>query len=274
MPDRANAVMIDSGLKQPDRMGILTLLEQEQIRVSAVLTSHFHRDHTGNHRALKEKYGAHLYMTPFASAMYNNPQKQAGIYESSFVDLLRGSSVEGPMDHLFSLKDGFITAAGYNFRILPLSGHVHEHTGFVTPDGAAYLGDTILSKHILQGIRIPYCTFCREDLEAKAAVLEMDYPCYILAHNGVYSHIRELAQENIDNMHSKLCMVESMARRYITLEQLSAEVLRYTGGDSDSLLQVIGNKRNVQVLVEYLQEMGRLDIRAKDGQVEYISTAR
>ncbi len=273
MPDRENAVMIDSGLKRPDREGILSLLEAEKIRVSAVLTSHFHRDHTGNHRAIREKFGAQVFMTPFASAMYNDPSKPAGFYESSLVDIIRDTPVERPPEQLFSAKADSVIAAGYDFRILPLPGHAHEHVGFVTPDGVAYLGDTILSKHILQSIRIPYCTFCREDFEAKASVLQMDYSCYVLAHSGVYSEVRELAQENIDNMHSKLNMVESFAHSYITLERLSAEILRYTGADGDSLIRTIGNKRNVQVLVEYLQEVGRLTIRAKDGYVEYISTS-
>lgn len=69
MPDRAQAIMIDSGLKKPDREGILSLLEQEKIHVSALLTSHFHRDHTGNHAAIRAVHNCTVYMTPFAGGI-------------------------------------------------------------------------------------------------------------------------------------------------------------------------------------------------------------
>lgn len=273
MPDRDNAVMIDSGLKRPDREGLLALLEQEKIRVSALLTSHFHRDHVGNHRVIKEIHGAHVYMTPFASAVCSNPGNQtASTYESFLLAAIRGGPFESPTDHIFLPSDPQLTAAGHTFRLLPLPGHAQEHTGFVTPDGVAYLGDTLLTRQILQKIRIPYCVSCREDLAAKEAVKSLDYPCYILAHNGVCTELGELAQENIDNLHAKLRKVEELASRYITLEQLAARYLLESGGDGNVVGKVTGTKRNVQVLVEYLQESGRLDIRARDGFLEYIRT--
>lgn len=271
MPDRDNAVMIDSGLKNPDRYGIMSLLEHEKIHVAALLTSHFHRDHIGNHRVIKEKYGSAVFMTPFTSAICNNPQKSSA-YESSMLAILRGGPICCTSDHLFDPDAGEITAAGYSFKLIPLPGHAQEHTGFVTPDDVAYLGDTVLSRDILHAVRIPYCTFCQEDLEAKAVARDLDHSCYILAHNSVCTNIRELAQENIDNMHEKINMVESFTNHYITLEALSAKIMEHTNADTNSLIKVLGAKRNVQVLVEYLQEVGRLDIRAKDGYIEYIRT--
>lgn len=263
--------MIDSGLKNPDRYGIMALLEQEKIHVSALLTSHFHRDHIGNHRVIKEKYGSTVYMTPFTSAICNNPQKSSA-YESSMLAILRGGPIRCTSDYMFDPEDREITAAGYSFKLISLPGHAQEHTGFVTPDDVAYLGDTILSREIMHAVRIPYCTFCKEDLDAKAIARELNHSCYILAHNSVTAEIRELAQENIDNMHEKINMVESFMSRYITLEDLSAKIMEHTHADTESLVKVLGAKRNVQVLVEYLQEVGRLDIRAKDGYIEYIRT--
>lgn len=276
MPERSNAVMIDSGVEKTDRAGLLTLLEQENIRVSAILTSHFHFDHIGNHAAIKEKHGAEIYMTYFAALLGRNPLYQTAVtYESMMTAILRGGPFDNPADHMFSANDDSVTAAGYTFKILPLPGHAQEHVGFVTPDGVAYLGDTILSQQVLRGIRVPYLTCCREDLEAKASVLEMNYPCYILAHNGICtSGIRELAQENIDSLQDKLQMIESLCDQYVTMERLTAEMIQSRSGDGNSLLRVIGAKRNMQTLVEYLQETGRLDIRARDGYVEYIRSTK
>ena len=263
--------MIDSGLKNPDRYGILAILEQESIHVSTLLTSHFHRDHIGNHRVIKEKFDSQVYMSPFTSAICCNPQKSSA-YESSMLAILRGGPIKCSCDQIFDPDAEELEAGGYTFKLLPLPGHAQEHTGFVNPDGVAYLGDTILSRDILHAVRIPYCTFCKEDLEAKAYARDLPYDCYILAHNCVTANIWELAQENIDNMHQKIDMVERFTGSYITLENLSAKVMEHTGADTNSLIKVLGGKRNVQVLVEYLQETGRLDVRAKDGYIEYIKT--
>ena len=160
----------------------------------------------------------------------------------------------------------------YSFKIIPLPGHAQEHTGFVTPDGVAYLGDTILSRDILYAVRFPFCTFCKEDLASKAAVRDLNFDCYIAAHNCVCSSIRELAQENIDNLNAKLDMIQQLTGSYITLEGLTARVMEYTGADMNALRKVLRMKRNIQVFVDYLYNEGRLDIRAKDGYIEYIKT--
>ena len=271
MPDRGNAVMIDSGLKNPDRYGILAVLEQENIHVCALLTSHFHRDHIGNHQIIKSRYDCRVYMSPVTASYCSDPLKFSA-YESNLLSKLRGRTSTFTPDVIYDPNADTLEAAGYSFQLIPLPGHAQEHTGFVTPDGVAYLGDTILSRDILYAVRIPYCTNCKEDLEAKEKAGALNYELYILAHNAICTGIRELARENIDNMHEKINMVQQFASSYITLEALAAKVISHTGGDPDSLLKVVGSKRNVQVLVDYLLETGRLDVRAKDGYIEYIKT--
>lgn len=271
MPDRSDAVMIDSGLKNPDRYPILAVLEQENICVTSLLTSHFHRDHIGNHRVIKEKFGAQIYMTPFTSAICDE-SKTTAVYESSMLAILRGGPVKCKPDFLFDYIDQDLNVNGCKFHCITLPGHAQEHSGFVTPDGIAYLGDTILSRDILHAVRIPYCTFCTEDLEAKAKARDLCYDGYVLAHNCVCDSIRDLAQENIDNMHEKIDMVESFATQYITIEALAAKVMEHTHVDTGSLVKVLGAKRNVQVVVEYLQEHNRLEFRAHNGYIEYIKT--
>ena len=51
------AVIFDSGLAVPDRAGIFDLLRREELRVAAILTSHAHIDHTGNHKAIQQEHG-------------------------------------------------------------------------------------------------------------------------------------------------------------------------------------------------------------------------
>lgn len=273
--DRQNAVMIDSGLKRPDREPLMELLDKEGIRITSLLTSHFHRDHCGNHKPLRERYGCKIYMSPYTEAVCGDSiNLKSGGYESFFMAKARGGSFSCPADVIILRTDETVTASGATFKILHLPGHAQEQMGFVTPDGVAYLADTILSEDLLKAVRIPYCTYCMKDLEAKASVLEMDYPVYILAHNGVVQgkDMKALAELNIKNMHEKIDMVEGLLmEKPITLEELAVAAMKHTGGDLTNPVKVFGAQRNVQVLLEYLMETERVVLILEDGFLKYIS---
>ena len=272
MPDRENTVMIDTGMKFTDRETLMELLETEKIRVHSVILSHFHMDHAGNLRPIREKYGAHTYMSYFASAMINNPgMARAATFETSFLSIPLVGPYLSPTDHLIDPNTAELTVCGHQFGVISLPGHAVENMGFVTPDGVAYLSDTILSQDVLHAVRIPYCSQCAEDFAAKAKCRELQHKAYVLAHNGMVDSIRELAQENIDNMHQKIDMIEGLCHDYIHLERLTAKVMEVTHSNGNDFRKVLGAKRNVQVIVDYLLQEGRLDHRAKDGYMEYIS---
>lgn len=270
MPSRKEAVLIDSGLHH-HRQGILDALEREGVQITSLITSHFHRDHVGNHTALKERFHCTVYMTPFASALCGDPANVRGTgYESPLLTKARGGSVGCGADRVFYPGDKELQVQGGVFEILSLPGHCQEHVGIVTPDKVAYLSDTVLSRHVVNALRIPYCTDCTSDLVAKESVEKLNYPCYILAHNSVETEIQELARLNIENLKSKVDMVESLADRWLTMEALAARVMEHTGADLFDTGKVLGMARNTQVLVDHLVETQRLTHRVKDGFIEYI----
>lgn len=270
MSDRSRAVMIDSGLKYPDREGILALLNRENIRVATLLTSHFHPDHVGNHTALKAAHGCAVYMTPFARIMSRDPSNlQAVGYETYTFRKARGPySYCGP-DQIIPEDAKEICVGGITFQLLWLPGHAVEQVGFVTPDDVAYLADTVLSDHLLQSVKLPYYTCLRLDLQAKEALRALRCRRYILAHSGVYDEIGGLIDRNIATAHEKLRLVEALADEWCTLEQLCAAVMTRLEMDLSAESKVIGGKRNIQVLVEHLVETQRLTFRVREGYVEY-----
>lgn len=268
MPSREGAVIIDTGLKLPDREGLMALLDQENIRIAAILTSHFHRDHMGNHRVLQEKYGATLYYSPLVGALLQDKEAARKLaFSAGF--LILPAVLPQPGVELIRNTDEKVNAAGYDFKILDLPGHASENMGFVTPDGVAYLSDTILTPDILHAIRIPYCEDYSKDLQAKAKVLEMDYPKYILAHNGVLDDVKTLTQQNIDNMLQKVDFVESLLDCPIGLDALTAKFMHDTGAKVNELHKVSGARHNLETALAYLMEAGRVALRARDGFLEY-----
>lgn len=270
MPDRSRAVMIDSGLKHPDREGLLALLEREHIRVQTLLTSHFHLDHVGNHTALKAAHGCSIYMTPFARIMSQDTSNlQAAGYEAYILRKARGPYPSCLPDEIIPQDAKILRVGDATFRLLWLPGHAVEQVGFITPDDVAYLADTILSDHLLRSLKLPYYTCLRLDLQAKESLRALQCRRYILAHSGLYEQLDGLIDRNIATAQQKLRLVEDHARSWCTLEQLCAAVMAQLEMDLNAPAKVIGGKRNIQVLVEYLLETQRLTSRVRDGFVEY-----
>ncbi len=269
MLDEKNVIMIDSGYGKRD-CHILEVLEENHLHVQAVLTSHFHPDHVGNHAALQEKYGAKLYMTPYAAVMCADNQNIASSFLGTSYGVLCASGRKTFNADILIRDEQEITVCGAVFKVLQLPGHAPEHIGFVTPDGVGYMGDAVLSDQVLQLIRMPYTTCCQLDIQSMKKITEMDLDLCILAHNGITNDIRTLAQQNIEKMYGVLDVIEGLADHYMSLEQLSVAAMNHYGIDQSSMRKIVGANHNVKAFADYLLDTGRLTCRAQDGFVQYI----
>ena len=271
--DRTHAVLMNSGLHW-NQEGICRVLDQEGIQLRAILTSHAHIDHTGNHRFLQERYGAVLCMSPFDAAISCNPLGMTaylcgGTYEGTKA---YAQSMFCRADRLLDRKRGRVEIDGASFRLLELDGHAPEHLGFVTPDGVAYLGDTLMSRDVLEQVRIPYCTSCQVDLESKRRAAGLSFPCYVLAHNGVCDTIQDLVRQNVDSLLSKIQAVADQADRYRTEADLIWASQTALGAQAHTVEKVRTAEQNLRSYIGYLTDNGVLTARVRDGRLEYIRT--
>jgi len=268
--DDTNIIMIDSGLPR-EWEGIEKCLDREQLTVQSVLTSHYHPDHIGNHLRLREKYGTKLYLSPFAAACKADPMNMlggmVGITTYRQVQMHFGKPFQP--DHLIDWNAPSVEAEGVSFQILQLPGHCPEHMGFITPDNVGYVSDTLLSQNIIEHLRSTFTTCVELELQSKEKLLELRCDRYIVAHNAVCDSIRELAQQNLRHMHSRLELLEEIAGEYMGLDTLVARFLEVTHNIPDSVRKVAGTRHNLVPLVDYLMDTGRFTARTVDGYVQY-----
>ena len=267
--DERNVIMIDSGYGKRD-CHILEVLEQNNLHVQAVLTSHFHPDHVGNHYTLRKKYGAKLYMTPYAEVMCSSNENIASSFLGASYGRICASGRKTFNADVLIRDEEEITVCGAVFKVLQLPGHAPEHIGFITPDGVGYLGDAILSEQVLQLIRMPYTTCCQLDIESMKKIADMDLDLCILGHNGITEDVKTLAKKNLEKMYGVLDIIEGLADHYMTLEQLSVAAMNHYGIDQTSIRKIVGANHNVKAFTDYLLDTGRLACAAIDGTVQYI----
>ena len=200
-----DVVLIDTGYAKLDRAGLTSLIDANGWRLRAILCSHAHFDHTGNVRYLQQRYGAPAAISLIEAGISVNPDS----YRANYVALTYGKSREIFLEECFTAdrvifpQDDHIDIDGARFGVLSLPGHSAGHIGFVTPDGAAYVGDCLIDQHEIDAAKLPTSMFIARDLESKESLRALRCPAYIIAHKQVLTDIGPLIDRNIAFIHAK-----------------------------------------------------------------------
>lgn len=271
MLDHNRAIMLDSGYSTSEQ-DILRLLEEKDLTIAAILTTHVHPDHNGNHVVLRKKFGCPIYMTPFAAAscadpltMYSNFGGRAGYHR-----LKKDANRFFSTDVIIPWEDCEITVENTVFQVITTGGHCVEHICFITPDNVAYLGDALQSADIMRYRRLTYSTGLEADMESQKKISTLRCDKYILAHNGVVEDIQEEVRVSFEEIEKRLAAFVEQAATPATMDELIQRFLVQSGADLSNRRSVHGVYFNALAFIDYLADMKRLDIIIENGFIKYV----
>lgn len=258
-------VLIDTGYAKLDRAGLVNLLDGSGLVPKYVLCSHAHFDHTGNVRYLQERYGAKAILSLIEAGISVNPDS----YRANYVALTYGKSRELFLEECFTADrvlretDTSLELDGRIFGILPLPGHSAGHLGFVTPDGAAYVGDCLISQSEIDGAKLPTSMFIARDLESKAYLKTTDYPVYILAHKEVVRReaLEGLIDRNIGFIQSKRAELLEVLEDGMTFSEWIGAFCQRENVRTHNELKFSIVERNFSNFVSWLTDSGAVMVR-------------
>lgn len=258
-------VLIDTGYAKLDRAGLVNLLDGSGLVPKYVLCSHAHFDHTGNVRYLQERYGAKAILSLIEAGISVNPDS----YRANYVALTYGKSRELFLEECFTADrvlretDTSLELDGRTFGILPLPGHSAGHLGFVTPDGAAYVGDCLISQCEIDGAKLPTSMFIARDLESKAYLKTTDYPVYILAHKEVVRReaLEGLIDRNIGFIQSKRAELLEVLEGGMTFSEWIGAFCQRENVRTHNELKFSIVERNFSNFVSWLTDSGAVMVR-------------
>ena len=258
-------VLIDTGYAKLDRAGLVNLLDGGGLVPKYVLCSHAHFDHTGNVRYLQERYGAKAILSLIEAGISVNPDS----YRANYVALTYGKSRELFLEECFTADrvlretDTSLELDGRTFGILPLPGHSAGHLGFVMPDGAAYVGDCLISQSEIDGAKLPTSMFITRDLESKAYLKTTDYPVYILAHKEVVRReaLEGLIDRNIGFIQSKRAELLAVLEDGMTFPEWIGAFCQRENVRTHNELKFSIVERNFSNFVSWLTDTGAVMVR-------------
>lgn len=268
--DDQRVILMDSGY--PDEYEeISQVLDERDLQVAFLLTTHMHFDHVGNHRRFRAK-GAKILQSRFDAAVSENFTALGATFYTDTPDELREGydfMIFGT-DECFSQTDEWLTIEHAAFRILDLSGHAHSQTGFVTPDGVAYLGDALFSEFMLKDGGLIFHHNWSAALESLEKIRKLDLDSYVLAHRGVYTDIHDLIDKNEAFLEKMSRTLLDLCDSWMTKEAFQTKVMACMHMRLDSVTKYHIADRICNSAIVYLIEEKKLLTKISDHQLLYI----
>ena len=264
-------IMLDSGWAKGEREGIDELLERNNFKVVGIICSHAHIDHIGNNAYLKKKYNCIIAMSAYESLVCSSTVNLKAYYSSQ--TLLDVTEHFGHMicetDIMISSNRDKIYMCGIKFKIIHTPGHSPEHICIITPDDVAYLGDALISYEVMEGAKMPYAYILREDLKSKEKLYDLKCSKYVVAHKGMYDDITELITDNINFYKNRAQRVYDVIDGTMTMEDILKAVIKNFNIHVSTRYKYTLIERMLRSYVEYLNEIGRIDLNMDDGFLKY-----
>lgn len=240
MLNRTEAIFVDTG--EIHSAELLRILEAKKIRPVAIINTHLHSDHTGNNKALCDRFGCDVY----CSQVEIDDERP---YCKGFAKKL-----------IANCDEGVERVEGVDFTIIPTPGHSPGHQAIVTPDGVCCLGDSVMSMTKLKKSKVPYMHDIGQSMDSMKRLLETNYPYYIAAHNGMIygKQIHNTINANIDKeLHLQELIVDSTTNG-IPMSTLEEKFMRAAGVTNPATMDYFWMRDTVKSRIFELVNRGEL----------------
>lgn len=283
---------------------LLELLDKEKNDLKYILITHFHYDHTGNAKMLKERYGAQVVCHPADRPIIEDPLivtrpeniTRFGVTPEEVVEdfnLKEGESLglsdpaiiekywNFPVEVDLEVNHGdILDVGGLKLEIIHLPGHCPGHIGVWNPhSGSLYSGDLLHYPTPLGPAPIGDAKAHWQSIERCLALK----PQLLLEGHGLSAYSEASARRRLEHMQrqqsdtrDRILHVLRRGRKPMTTEELVPEVMPVRSDLDYAVSTGIGERRCyaeccIQTHLLWLIEQGKAERVKEKGRVSFAS---
>lgn len=226
-PDES-CLLIDTGASPAFAQKAKKVLDEEKLKVRAIINTHAHADHSGGNRFFQDEYACEIYATSFEAAFIENALLGPFcLYTASPVDMLRNKFLmPEPSKVTHKITPGNLTINEAVFKVLDLAGHAMEHVGIVTPDEVLFSGDSIISEHNLERFPFLYMADTEKHMHTLQYLGGNIYPYTVFSHGGLMQEVGEIIHKNEEILKHILGLIIDFIKIPRTREEITAHVIK------------------------------------------------
>lgn len=265
--------LIDSGekLEQVREMG--DFLHNLGYEVKAILSTHFHPDHSFGHGWWQQHSNCDIYASLFDAAFLENPNLSPySLYSAHPLRVLNNRYLLAPGCQVtHRVESGVQTIAGKEFIALSLPGHTPGHLGWVTPDQVLFAGDALLAPHILKTAKLNYTADVSKHINTLGCLQLSSYSPVIVSHGGQLDNLHDAVLINQQAMYAILNFIRALlAERSLSIEDTLAALVNEFGLPLNNS-QYFLYRATVSAYLAYLCEERAAFIHLNQGRMFFTS---
>lgn len=262
--ENGEAFLIDGGSDPDAAKKAKKHLDQQGWRLCGVLVTHGHADHVGGCAWLQRQTGCKIFAAGVERAMAQwtrlNPS------------LLWGSSIFPELEHKFLLAQPSevleLSNPDFPQEVQPidLHGHSFHMTGYRTPDGTVFLGDSVSSERTLEKYQLTFLYDVQEFLDTLNRLEQLQAPMFVGAHIEPTADIVPLVRKNREKVHEIAAAILQLCREPITFEELLRQIFAHFGITMNpQQFVLIGS--TVRAYLSWLNTHQKLTFRFEDNRM-------
>ena len=254
--------VIDTGLDKDSGRNIRKTLEDEGLKLEAIINTHSHADHFGGNDYLARNLKAEVYAPSIESGIIQNPILEP-IYlfhGATPIRNLRNKFVlakPSPIDHI--IEPGKLEIIGLEVEIIPLPGHCFNQIG-VLVDNVLFCADTVFSDRVIDKYRIPVVQDVGSHLETLDRLNGMEHDLFIRAHSKPVEDIKELVAKNMATTQGIIRDIKIILDEPKTTERVMSELCTSYGLDLTVVQQYYLIHMTIMAYLGYLYDEKQIDI--------------
>jgi glyoxylase-like metal-dependent hydrolase (beta-lactamase superfamily II) len=205
----AQALLIDTGLDDDAGRRALRIIEEQEVRLAAIIATHAHADHFGGAKFLQQRLDVPLYAPELEAAMMEHP-----IIEPLY--LFGGAAPIKELRHKFTLAEpcevqqtvapGPLDIGPFQVDVIPLPGHALNQIGVGIEDvdhHVLFCADAIFPQETIRKHKVLFCVDLDQTLETIQNLSNRPYDCFAPGHGPSYAageDIKTVCQANRDRL--------------------------------------------------------------------------